>query len=77
MHNSDRIQQTSVRAHVHTHLLGERCREALAARLDVKDERGDVAPLTIGIGVMAALALAVGAIITAKVVGKANAISLD
>jgi hypothetical protein len=49
----------------------------LAARTDLRDERGDVEARTITIAVMAALALAIGVIITAKVTNKANSISLD
>ncbi|MGH1505793.1 MAG: hypothetical protein ACRBI6_19755 [Acidimicrobiales bacterium] len=40
-------------------------------------ERGDVTPRTIMVFIFAALALSVGAIIQAKVEGKANAISVD
>ena len=52
--------------------LGER-----ADRLDPADERGEGEARTITIAVMAALALAVGAIIVGKVTAKANTISLD
>jgi hypothetical protein len=49
----------------------------LAARADLSDERGDVEARTITIAVMAALAIAIGVIITTKVTDKANDISLD
>jgi hypothetical protein len=51
-------------------------RDGLTARLDIRDERGDVAPLTVGIAVMAGIALTVGAIIAAKLEAKANALDL-
>jgi ABC-type anion transport system duplicated permease subunit len=71
------VHQTVVRAHAAAFTRSGDLRRALMARLDIRDERGDVAPLTIGIAIMAALALAVGAIITKKVTDKANTISLD
>ena len=43
---------------------------------DLADERGDVAPRTVGIAVMAALAISVGVIITAKVKARAEGINL-
>ena len=49
----------------------------LSERLRVRDERGDVTPRTVGIAVMTALAVAVGIIITGKVMSKANSIELD
>jgi len=48
-------------------------RYALAARA-VRDERGEVTSTTITIAILATLALAVGAIIVAKVTSKANSI---
>lgn len=48
--------------------------ERLAAE---NGERGDVTPRTIMVFIFAALALSVGAIIQAKVEGKANAIAVD
>ena len=50
---------------------------ALGERLDWRDERGDVAPRTVGIAIMAAAALAVGATIKAKLTAKADALVLD
>jgi hypothetical protein len=76
MLTSGPVLQTSIRLH-HTY---RDCSAALATgladRLDPRDERGDVAPRTVGIAVMAALAISVGAIITAKVTNKANEIPL-
>jgi ABC-type anion transport system duplicated permease subunit len=51
-------------------------RHGLRARLYHCDERGDVAPRTVGIAVMAALAIAVGTIITTKVLDRAEQIDL-
>lgn len=42
----------------------------------VRDERGDVSEKTVTIATMVALALAVGVIITAVVMAKANTITL-
>ena len=53
-------------------LTGMAARDALAKRVNVRDERGEVTSTTIMIAILAALALAVGAIITAKVLNKAN-----
>lgn len=50
--------------------------QTMRSRLDVS-ERGDVSEKTVTVATMVALALAVGAIITAVVLAKANAISLD
>lgn len=52
--------------------LVERMRSRLAL-----DERGDVSEKTVTIATMVALALAVGVVITAVVLAKANKISLD
>jgi len=54
--------------------------EALVASLRSRlalDERGDVSEKTVTIATMVALALAVGVVITAVVLAKANNISLD
>jgi hypothetical protein len=51
----------------------------LRARVDLArtDERGEVVPWVIIVAVMATLALAVGAIVVAKVMSKANGINLN
>lgn len=51
-------------------------RDGLAARA-ARDERGEVTSTTIMIAVLATLALAVGAIIVAKVTQKANSIPVQ
>ena len=51
---------------------GMAARDALVRRVSVRDERGEVTSTTIMIAILATLALAVGAIITAKVISKAN-----
>ena len=54
--------------------------QAVMARIRTRlelDERGDVSEKTVTVATMVALALAVGAIITAVVLAKANDISLD
>ena len=43
-------------------------------RTEVASERGEISSTTITIAILAALAIAVGAIITMKITGKANAI---
>ncbi len=80
MLTSDPVLQTSIHLH---HTLAA-CSSwstavgsALTSRLDPRDERGDVAPRTIGIAVMATLALSVGVIIAAKLESKANSIQVD
>lgn len=50
--------------------------ERIRSRMSV-DERGDVSEKTVVIATMVALALGVGVIITAAVLGKANSISFD
>jgi len=47
------------------------------SRLRVRDERGDVTPRTVGIAFMTALAVAVGVIVTTKVLDKAEDLRLD
>jgi len=51
----------------------------LKARLDLAsvDERGEIVPWVIIVAITAALALAVGAVIVAKVMNKANGINLN
>ena len=77
MLTSGPVLQASICFH---HTSGEWSRalaNGLIDRLNPRDERGDVAPRTVGIAVMAALAISVGAIITAKVRLKAEEIPLD
>ncbi len=71
------LYRLSVRAHSTVWLGLDAAGRALARRVDVGDERGDVAARTVGIAIMAALAIAVGGIITTKVTGKAESINLD
>ncbi len=56
---------------------GNTVRSELDRRLEIGSERGDVTPRTIMVFIFAALAIAVGGIITTKVTGKANAIAVD
>lgn len=77
MRAADKFNRPLVVAHATTVTALGDLAKALAARLDVKDDRGDVEARTITIAVMAALAIAVGVIITAKVTTKANSINLD
>lgn len=49
-------------------------RAALARRVDLADERGEVTSTTILVAVFAALALAAGAIVVTKTMGEANSI---
>jgi len=77
MAKSQAVQSAVVR--VHSAYVGQLAalKEVLVARLDARGERGDVAPRTVGIAVMAALAISVGAVITTKVKGKADGIDLS
>ena len=77
MHTSTHLKALAVRAHATVVLVGADLRSALTSRLDYRDERGDVAARTVGIAIMAALAITVGGIIATKVTNKANAIDLD
>lgn len=77
MQTSNPIQALAVRAHATVLLRTNDLRQAMICRLDSRDERGDVAARTVGIAIMAALAITVGGIIATKVTGKANAINLD
>ena len=52
-------------------------RDGLTGRARLDDERGEVTSTTIMIAVLATLALAVGAIIVAKVTSKANSIPTE
>ena len=52
-------------------------RDGLTSRARLGDERGEVTSTTIMIAVLATLALAVGAIIVAKVTSKANSIPTE
>ncbi len=49
----------------------------LVARLDLADERGEITEKVIIVAVFAGLAIAAGAVIVAKVMGKAEGISVD
>lgn len=71
------ILRTTVRTHTAATETADQIRSALAERLDIRDERGDVTPRTVGIAVMTAAAVAVGAAITIKITNKEGTISLD
>lgn len=77
MSDLDRLRRPLVRAHATMWLGATDVRESLVKRTDWRDEQGDIAARTVGIAIMAALAIAVGGIITTKVTNKANAIDLD
>lgn len=77
MPTPNQLNAIAVRTHATVWLRSGELRRALAARLDPHDERGDVAARTVGIAIMAALAITVGGIIASKVTDKANAINLD
>ena len=66
-----------LRTHVHLLVMVGAARAALVRHLDWRDESGEITSTTITIAVLATLALAVGAIIVAKVTEKANAIPID
>lgn len=71
------IHLLAVRSHARGTLLAASTRSMILSRVDARNERGDVAARTVGIAIMAALAITVGGIIATKVTGKANAIELD
>jgi hypothetical protein len=75
----EKLNQVMVVAHATTITAVSDLQRGLWAGLQtrMKDDDGDVEARTITIAVMAALALAIGAIITKKVTDKANTISLD
>lgn len=50
---------------------------ALGRRIDVRDDRGDITPRTVGIAAMTAVAVAVTGLIVAKITAKEATISLD
>ncbi len=80
MLTSTPVLQTSIRLHHSLAVYSNwsaTAADALTSRLDPRDERGDVAPRTIGIAVMATLALSVGVIITTKLQSKAESIRVD
>lgn len=66
-----------LRLHVMAMLAASRTRDGLVRRVNLRDERGEVTSTTIMIAILATLALAVGAIVVAKVTGKANSIPTD
>lgn len=68
---------TYLKASMRAHSAATSSRDALSKRLDPRDERGDVTPRTVGIAVMTAAAVAVGALITTKITAKEATISLD
>ena len=49
----------------------------LMARVDLADERGEVTEKVIIVAIFAGLAIAAGAVIVAKVMGKAEGIAVD
>lgn len=69
--------RTVVAVHATSVLALDDLGRALTSRLDVRDERGDIEARTVTIAIMAALALAVGAIIRQRVTAKAETITLD
>lgn len=71
------ILRTTVRTHLVATGAADQIKAGLAERLDIRDERGDVTPRTVGIAVMTAAAVAVGAAITLKISNKESTISLD
>ncbi|MEL7155001.1 MAG: hypothetical protein AAFN30_00225 [Actinomycetota bacterium] len=77
MTDLDRLRRPLVLAHAALWLGAADTRAAVARRTAWRDERGDIAARTVGIAIMAALAIAVGGIITTKVTNKANSINLD
>lgn len=72
----DAARTAAVRCQVMLALKLAQARDGLVARLDYRDERGDIAPRTVGIAVMAGIALTIGSIIAAKLEAKANALNL-
>ena len=71
------MKQWMNRRVIGTHIGVTRMVGTVKSRFAIRDERGDVAPRTIGIAVMAALAVAVGAIITQKITGLASDIDIE
>ncbi len=69
--------RTTVRAHTTSATIANRIRSGLAERLDVRNERGDVTPRTVGIAVMTGIAVTVGIAITQKITDKEATIALD
>ena len=65
-----------LRTQIELMTLVSRVRAALVERV-YRDERGEVTSTTITIAILATLALAVGAIIVAKVTGKAESIPTE
>lgn len=65
-----------LRLQIEAMFLALRARDAIRDRA-VRDERGEVTSTTITIAILATLALAVGAIIVAKVTSKANSIPTE
>ena len=74
---TDTIRRTTIRVHTAGTDLAYKAKSVLAERLDFRDERGDVTPRTVGIAVMTAAAVAVGAAITIKITNKEASIILD
>lgn len=74
---TDAFLRTTVRAHTAGTQAAEVISGGLNERLDPRDERGDVTPRTVGIAVMTAAAVAVGAAIATKISTKETTISLD
>jgi hypothetical protein len=70
------LRRSIVTGHAAFSIRAAELRDGLTARLQYRDERGDVAPRTVGIAVMAGIALSVGAIIASKLEAKANALNL-
>ena len=52
-------------------------KEWLIARVELSDDRGEVTEKVIIVAIFAGLAIAAGAVIVAKVMGKAEAVSLN
>jgi hypothetical protein len=72
---SEETQRWAIGLAVEMHLLRSRAREAIGGR--ARDEAGMTTETVIITAVLAALAIAVGVIITAKVTGKAESIPVD
>ncbi len=72
----DALYEKTVLGHATALSRARKIRDALARRLDVRDDRGDITPRTVGIAAMTAIAVTVTGLIVAKITQKEESIDL-
>lgn len=72
----NKLQERAILGHIAATTRASEAGEALGKRLDIRDERGDITPRTVGIAAMTAVALSVTGLIVTKITNKETTINL-